>query len=144
MLLSLSSEQEFFQETTARFLSEYVPVSELRRLRDDPGGFDGEYWRRGAELGWTSLLVSEAHGGGSISGRGLVDLSLIAFEFGRHAAPGPLAATNVVAAALSEAGGHGREEVVSDLVSGTSIATWCLDERRRRDLFGSVSLDVRV
>ena len=32
---------------------------------------------------------------------GLVDLTLIAHEFGAHAAPGPLLPTNVVAAALA-------------------------------------------
>ncbi len=57
MLLDLSSDQEFFRETTARFLAERVPVAELRRLRDDPAGFADDYWRQGAELGWTSLLV---------------------------------------------------------------------------------------
>ena len=97
MLLALSSDQELFSETTAKLLDELVPVGELRRLRDDPVGFDVDYWRRGAELGWTSLLVSEEHGGGSIGGHGLVDLCLVAYEFGRHAAPGPLAVTNVVA-----------------------------------------------
>ena len=81
MLLDLSPDQEFFRETTARFIDDQVPVATLRALRDDPVGFDGDYWRRGAELGWTSLLVSEEHGGGSISGDGLADLSLIAFEF---------------------------------------------------------------
>ena len=102
MLLELSHDQAFFQETSARFLAAHAPVDELRRLRDDPTGFDRDYWKRGAELGWTSLLVAEEHGGGSISGRGLVDLTLIAYEFGHSAAPGPLEPTNVVAAALSD------------------------------------------
>ena len=101
MLLQLSQDQEFFRETTAKFLAELVPVGELRRLRDDPVGFDADYWRRGAELGWTSLLVAEDHGGGSISGEGVVDLSVIAHEIGRAAAPGPFVPTNVVAVAPS-------------------------------------------
>ena len=57
MLLELTSDQAFFRDTTARFLAELVPVGELRRLRDDPVGFGTDYWRRGADLGWTSLLV---------------------------------------------------------------------------------------
>src|SRR5581483_9573784 len=63
-----SADQEFFRATTARFLAELAPVDELRRRRDDAVGFDPDYWKRGAELGWTSLLVSEENGGGSISG----------------------------------------------------------------------------
>ena len=84
MLINPTEEQEFFRATTERFLVEHVPPDALRGLRDDPAGFDRDYWRRGAELGWTSLLVDEAHGGGSISGAGLVDLSLVAYEFGHH------------------------------------------------------------
>jgi alkylation response protein AidB-like acyl-CoA dehydrogenase len=144
MLLELSSDQEFFRSTTARFLDEHAPVGELRRLRDDPAGFDPEQWRRGAELGWTSLLVSEAHGGGSLSDSGLVDLTLVAHEFGRHAAPGPLLPANVVAAALSAAGGDAHADLLTGLVAGTSIATWCLAEGPPHDRLGDVLLSIRV
>jgi len=140
MLLQLSSDQEFFRETTAKFLADQAPVDALRRLRDEPAGYDADYWRRGAELGWTSLLVSDEHGGGNISGSGIVDLSIVAYEFGNHAAPGPLIATNIVAAALSssarearhETGGH--LDVLAGLLDGSTVATWCLDEPRRRPL----------
>ncbi len=144
MLLALSSDQELFRETTAKLLDELVPVGELRRLRDDPDGFDGMYWRRGAELGWTSLLVGEEHGGGSISGQGLVDLALVAYEFGRHAAPGPLLVTNIVAATLGENGGDGFDDVIKELLSGESVATWCLAEPPPNDGLGRTFLDVRV
>jgi alkylation response protein AidB-like acyl-CoA dehydrogenase len=123
MLLHLTEDQTFFRDTTARFLEEQAPPAEVRRLREDPAGFDEKYWRRGAELGWTSLLVGEAHGGGTVSGQGIVDLALIAYEFGRHAAPGPLLPTNVVAGALSDAGSH--VEVLTELLAGTSVASWC-------------------
>jgi alkylation response protein AidB-like acyl-CoA dehydrogenase len=123
MLLNLSEDQEFFRETTDRFLTEQVPPDTLRQLRHDPIGYDPSYWRRGAELGWTSLLVSEEHGGGTISDSGLADAGLVAYEFGRHAAPGPLAVVNVVAAALSEH--DAAADVVAGLLSGEAIATWC-------------------
>ncbi|HUC05998.1 MAG TPA: acyl-CoA dehydrogenase family protein [Acidimicrobiales bacterium] len=126
MLVTLSEDQEFFRQTTERFLVEQAAPATLRALRDDTVGFDPSYWRRGAELGWTSLLVGAAHGGGSISDNGLVDLSLVAYEFGRHAAPGPLVATNVVAGTLDAHGSH--PEVVEGLVSGGQFATWCAPE----------------
>ena len=126
MLINPTEEQEFFRATTERFLLEHAPPDAVRHLRDDADGFDRAYWRRGAELGWTSLLVDEAHGGGSISGAGLVDLSLVAYEFGHHAAPGPLTATNVVASALSNHGADGEQaEVLAGLLAGEAIATWC-------------------
>jgi alkylation response protein AidB-like acyl-CoA dehydrogenase len=144
MLLELTSDQEFFRETTAKFLAEHVPVGEIRRLRDDPVGFDRGYWRGGANLGWTSLLVPEAHGGGTISDRGLVDLTLIAHEFGTHAAPGPLASANVVAAALSEVGRGAQTDVIADLLSGDALAAWCIGEPQPDDRLGRVALEVRV
>ena len=141
MLLEPTSDQAFFRETTARFLAAHAPVDALRRLRTDPTGFDREHWRHGAELGWTSLLVSEEHGGGSISGRGLVDLTLIAHEIGWHAAPGPFVPTNVVAAALSDTGSQ--LDVLAALLEGTAIATWCHAEPPPA-AFGDVHLSVRV
>jgi alkylation response protein AidB-like acyl-CoA dehydrogenase len=143
MLLQPSPDQELFRETTAKFLREQVPVGELRRRRDDPAGFDADYWRQGAELGWCSLLVGEDQGGGSISGDGLVDLTLVAHEFGMAAAPGPLAPANVVAAALSRAG-EAHAEVLAELMSGTATAAWCLAEPRPNDRLGAVTAEVRI
>ena len=142
MLLELSSDQDFLRETTARFLDDKVPPRELRRLRDDPGGFDAAYWRQGAELGWTSLLVDAGLGGGSVSEHGLVDLTLLAHEFGRRAAPGPFVPTNVVAGALSSANAH--QELLSGLLDGTVIVTWCLGEAPPNDGFEEVAFEIRV
>ncbi|MBY0277530.1 acyl-CoA/acyl-ACP dehydrogenase [Candidatus Binatia bacterium] len=143
MLLQPTSDQELLRETTARFLDETVPPAELRRLRDDPVGFADAWWKRGAELGWTSLLVSEENGGGSISDRGLVDLSLLTYEFGRRAAPGPLVPASIVAAALSGTGGNAHAPVLARLLSGDAIATWCLAEPRPNDRLGAIALEIR-
>jgi alkylation response protein AidB-like acyl-CoA dehydrogenase len=142
MLLELSPDQEFFQGTTARFLDEHAQAADLRRLRDDAAGFGSDYWRRGAELGWTSLLVSERDGGVSVSSSGLVDLTLVAYEFGRHAAPGPLVSTNVVAGALSAAGAD--QDLIAGLLDGTSIATWCIEEGPPNDGLGNMAFDIAV
>ncbi len=144
MLLTLEPDQELFAGTTAKLLGELVPVQELRRLRHHPDGFDREYWRRGAELGWTSLLVSQDRGGGSISGQGLVDLSLVAYEFGRRAAPGPLIATNVVGSTQSDTNGRAHQAVIDGLLSGTSVAAWCFGEPRPNDGLGALSSEIRV
>lgn len=126
MLLTLTSDQALLRETTARFLIDKAPTSRLRQLRNDPAGFERDYWRAGADLGWTSLLVSEEAGGGSVSGAGAVDLSLIAHEFGRHAAPGPLVDCNVAALALSRDGGEAHREALEGLLGGTAVASCCI------------------
>jgi alkylation response protein AidB-like acyl-CoA dehydrogenase len=123
---SLSSDQEMLRDMTARFLGDRVPLSRLRKHRDDPAGFDPAYWAAGAELGWTSLLVGEEDGGGSVSGRGAVDLALIAYEFGKRAAPGPLVDCNVVASALAGQAGELQRAVLRELLAGSAIAASCL------------------
>ncbi|MCB2073750.1 MAG: acyl-CoA/acyl-ACP dehydrogenase [Novosphingobium sp.] len=122
----LTSDQELFRDTTARFLNDRAPLSMLRKNRDDPAGFDPAYWTAGAELGWTMLLVGEEDGGGNISGRGAVDLALIAYEFGRHAAPGPLVDCNVVALALSGQEGELQRTALGEVMTGDAIASVCL------------------
>jgi alkylation response protein AidB-like acyl-CoA dehydrogenase len=142
MLLDLTSDQEFFRQTTAKFLDSQVSIEAVRALRDDPAGFGSEYWRRGAELGWASLLVSEEHGGGTISGSPLVDLTLIAHEFGQHAAPGPLVPVNIVAFALSETAAH--SDVLESVMSGESIASWAFAERGSSPVLDGVRLTIEV
>jgi alkylation response protein AidB-like acyl-CoA dehydrogenase len=136
MLLDLIPDQEFFRDTTAKFLDDQVPAQLLQQMATKiPADWEASYWRRGAELGWTSLLVPEEDGGGSVSEQGLVDLCVIAHEFGRHAAPGPLLPANVVAAALSDAGAH--PEVLAELLAGTAVAAWCGG-------LGKTALDIRA
>ncbi len=132
MDLTLNPEQSFFQETTRRFLEGEAPLTRVRELADDPAGFDRDWWRRGAELGWTAFLVPEEHGGGTLSGGGLADLAIVAEEFGRRVAPGPLHPTNVVAAALAASGTPEQQaDVLPGIVSGDLVATWCFNEPGR-------------
>jgi alkylation response protein AidB-like acyl-CoA dehydrogenase len=124
--LELSEDQEFFLETTRKFLVAESPVPAVRALEHEPDGFDREWWRRGAELGWTSMLVPEADGGGCLSEHGLLDLVLVAEEMGRLVSPGPLVPVNVVAAALARSGTAAkRADVLPGLLSGEAVAAWC-------------------
>lgn len=125
MDLDLSDDQEFFRSTTRKFLDAACPLTEVRRLEAEPAGYEDDYWRQGAELGWTSMLVPEADGGGSLSGEGLRDLAVIAEELGRSVAPGPLVPTNVVADTIGRSGSEAqRAEVLAALLSGHSVAAW--------------------
>ncbi|HEY1988319.1 MAG TPA: acyl-CoA dehydrogenase family protein, partial [Acidimicrobiales bacterium] len=105
MDLRLTDDQQLFRETTRKFLETTSSLEMVRKLADtEPAGFDRKWWKRGAELGWVSMLVTEEDGGGSVTGHGLLDLVLVAEEMGRMVAPGPLLPTNVVAAAIARAG----------------------------------------
>jgi alkylation response protein AidB-like acyl-CoA dehydrogenase len=127
--LELSSDQELFLETTRRFLETECPVTKVRALHETADGFDRDYWRKGAELGWTAMLVPEDLGGGSVSGQGLLDLVLVAEEMGRLTAPGPLLPVNVVADTVARRGSPAQQaDVLAGLVAGETIATWAFDE----------------
>lgn len=121
----LTSDQQLLRDTTARYLSDNVPLDRQRKQANNAVGFEPDYWTGGAELGWIMPLVSEDNGGGSVSGRGIVDLSLIAYEFGRHSAPGPLVDCNVVAGALQDAG-NDHAEALEAIMTGAAIASVCL------------------
>jgi alkylation response protein AidB-like acyl-CoA dehydrogenase len=124
--LELTEDQASLHDTTRRFLDAHAPMPAVRSLQADVAGFAPSYWRQGAELGWTSLLVPEALGGGSLSEHGLLDLVLVAEEMGRHVAPGPLAPVNLVASAIARSGtAEQRHAVLPSLLDGSAIAAWC-------------------
>ena len=140
MEVTLDDDQEFFRQTTAKFLAAEASPATIRALAANPDGFEPAYWRQGAELGWTSLLVPGEHGGGSISGRGVVDLTIVADAFGRHIAPGPLIPTNVVAAAIARSGTDDQRQHLGPIIAGDTMAAWCFSEPAPHDGLGTVSV----
>ena len=143
MEIALSDDQEFFRDTTRKFLGSECPIPKVRELRGNPAGFERDYWRQGAELGWMSMLVPEELGGGSVSGNGLADLALVADAFGGHVAPGPLLPCNVVAAALARSGSDEQQaELLPAIVAGELVATWASTEAPPHDGLGDVAIDL--
>lgn len=141
MEYNLTQEQALFRDTTRDFLEKETPLAVVRELAAGPVGFDREWWRRGAELGWTSMLVAAAMGGDSISGNGIVDMAIVAEEMGRLVSPGPLVPVNVVAMALSEASNaEAHAEVIEQLMAGTAVASWAVYEPDRGWDPGSIAL----
>ncbi|MGA6206020.1 acyl-CoA dehydrogenase family protein [Nocardia testacea] len=130
MTLDLTADQRLFQQTTREFLSDTVPVPTVRALGEAGTGFDDEWWRSAAELGWTAMLVAEEYGGGSVSGRPMTELALIATELGRTCAPGPFVTTNAVLAGLASASAE-LGDTITGIVAGTLIASWAVYEPGR-------------
>ncbi|HEY7107348.1 MAG TPA: acyl-CoA dehydrogenase family protein [Acidimicrobiia bacterium] len=129
MNLELDEDQEFFRETTRKFLATEAPLTKVRALYEDVDGFDRSWWRSAADLGWTSMFVPEALGGGSLSGHPTVDAVIVAEEMGRSVSPGPYLPVNVVAAALAWSGSEPQQEaVLPGLLAGDAFATWALCE----------------
>ncbi len=133
MRLDLTEDQQAFQEAVNRFIATEVPLLTVRDLYENRLGFEPEWWQQAAQLGWTSLFVPEAYGGGSLSGSQTCDAVILAEEIGRGLAPGPFCPVNLVAAgvgASSNAAQHAG--LLGRLVSGEVIAVWAFAEKAGR------------
>lgn len=130
MELELTADQRLFQSSARSLLEKEHSLDRLRRLGPGESPWDREAWQRGAELGWAATLVPEELGGGSVSGEGVRDLTLLAEELGSAVAPGPLLPVNVVLAGLVAAHGAGPDhsEAIESLVAGEQVATWAVYE----------------
>ena len=130
MTEAASPERLLFASTTQSFLEKEGSLGRLRELHAAGTSFEADWWRRAAELGWTSLLVPEDLGGGSVSGDGVADLALVAELAGKTVAPGPLHPVSTVLAGLVEAA-ETHEETIESLVSGEVVASWAVYEPGR-------------
>jgi alkylation response protein AidB-like acyl-CoA dehydrogenase len=127
MDLELTDDQVLFHETTVRFIESELPMTKVRQLHDDAMGYDRGWLGKAAELGWFAMLVPEEYGGGTVSGSGLVDASIVAEEIGRRMQPGPFLSMNVVAAALAEHASPVQcEALLPAIVAGELVAAWCI------------------
>ena len=122
---SASDDQKLIVESSARLMDQLSPLTEVRAGAYQDAGFALTYRRRASELGWFSMLVPEDLGGGSVSGNGVLDAALIAYERGWRLQPAPFVGTNVVAYALAQAGSPDqRAKVLPELTSGEASAAW--------------------
>ena len=74
MAFSFSDEQEEFRSVVRRFLADRSPPGEVRRLMEDPLGYDPAVWRQlSEELGLPGIAIPEEYGG---QGFGFVELAI--------------------------------------------------------------------
>ena len=89
MAMVLNEEAGMLKDAARGYLKASAPVSQLRKLRDSGSedGFDRKTWADMAEMGWTGVLVPEAHGGVEM---GHVAAGVIAVFVGvQHLGDGP-------------------------------------------------------
>jgi len=126
--LSIDAELERrpLRDTARKFLDHYASSAKVHEMASEGASLDRVFWRAASEVGWTSLLVPEELGGGTVSGSPFGDVGVLAAESGRHVAPGPLGPTNVVAFVL----GHDPEQsdTLSAVLDGSAVAAWALSD----------------
>lgn len=125
MDFSLNEEQVLLRDSARDFLHDEWPVTELRRMLEEPEEADeaaAGLWLKMAELGWPGLLVAEDDGGLDL---GMFDLAVLMEETGRHLVPGTLHASGILAASALGmiADRASRQRYLPDIAEGRTKAT---------------------
>lgn len=125
MTLVLDDDQILVRDTTLEFTRKRLPVSYLRKLRDDrqSTGHDAALWSEMAELGWTGMLIPEELGGNQF---GYVALGLVMEALGRTLAPTPMLSTVVLSGSALAAAGA--QALLPSIANGTSVFAFALEE----------------
>ena len=138
MDFTFSPEQDALRDVARSFLAAEAPATYVRAMIDDDRGVTDELWARIAELGWTGVLVPEAHGG---SGLGLLDAVVLAEETGALPLPGPWLSSAVGATLVAR---HlGDHEVLVGLADGSVRGTLAVEETGTRDPLDAIACTAR-
>jgi alkylation response protein AidB-like acyl-CoA dehydrogenase len=125
MMQLSDDERSELRDTARRLLADRSSTELVRRLLDDPTGFDRGLWQSMAELGWFAIHVPEPYGG---IGASYTDLAVILHELGRQVTPSPVLASTVVGTeALVASPNEGlAAEVLPGVASGDTLLTAAL------------------
>lgn len=134
MAMILNEDQRLLQDTAKEFCSENMPISQLRKLRDDksPDGFDRETWKKMAELGWSGIPFPEEYGGLAFGYKGL---GVVTEETGRTLGASPLFASIWVGGTILNLGGSDaqKSEFIPKISSGELLIALALEETSRHN-----------
>lgn len=131
-MIALDEDRIMLRDSAREYLADRSPVSELRRLRDskDKDGFSRELWSGMKDLGWTGILVDEAHGGSDF---GHVGMALVCEEMGRTLTASPFLSTAVMAATALRRGGseEQKKKWLPAIADAKAIIALAVDEGRK-------------
>ncbi|MEE4361703.1 MAG: acyl-CoA dehydrogenase family protein [Pseudomonadales bacterium] len=128
-MAALTEEQTLIRDQAKSWASEQSPVRRFRELRN--AAVETAYWPESfaamVEMGWTGILVPEAHGGSDL---GYLTFGLILEELGRQLAASPLLASGLIGASALRLGGSDAQQAswFPRLVDGSAILTLAVDE----------------
>lgn len=123
----LDEQRRMLRDSAQAFVSERLPVSHLRALRDAAAGsHDAGRWREFGAQGYAATLVPEPHGG---LGLGVCEAGLIAEQLGHTLAPTPFFSTAVLAARLLTRGGSAaQQQWLPRIAAADGVLALALDE----------------
>jgi alkylation response protein AidB-like acyl-CoA dehydrogenase len=132
MSFVLTEDQLLLQRTAREFVSDRMPISFLRRLREtrDATGFSREAWEEMGSLGLIGIVLPEEVGG---AGLGYAELGIVLQECGRQLSPTPFLSTVLSGANAVRLGGSEglRRELLPEVCAGKRILALALEEGTR-------------
>ncbi|HEV7678876.1 MAG TPA: acyl-CoA dehydrogenase family protein [Candidatus Dormibacteraeota bacterium] len=131
MDFGFSEEQDLLRGQARDFLDKQSAPSAVRTLMASESGHDPALWSRMADLGWTAIPFPEQHGG---LGLGMVDLTVVLEEMGRHVTPSPLLSSVGLAGMTLLQGGSEEQQAgwLPGLCDGSVIGTVAMVEQSGR------------
>jgi alkylation response protein AidB-like acyl-CoA dehydrogenase len=120
---SLDPQQNDLAEAFARFFRKECPSTRVRQA--EPLGFDEDLWRTLQAMDVIPMGAMSAAGDG---GACLVDLVLVAEQYGRYLAPVPLVEALVAIRALSQAGTVEADAAATEMTDAGALFTVALSE----------------
>jgi alkylation response protein AidB-like acyl-CoA dehydrogenase len=131
MDFGFSEEQELLRGQARDFLDKQCSPAVVRSLMASESGHDKALWSRMVDLGWTAIPFPEQYGG---LGLGMVDLTVVLEEMGRHVTPSPLISAVGLAGMtlLYGANEEQRQRWLPSLCDGTALGTVALVENSGR------------
>ncbi|MBN9145137.1 MAG: acyl-CoA dehydrogenase [Novosphingobium sp. 63-713] len=131
----LNEEQTMLKDMVSQWVRDRMPVSVARGLYDHSGGgrkdattgFDRDAYGEVAAMGWSGILVPEAHGGSDF---GAFSLGFVLEELARTLSPLPLLSSAMIAVSALRLGGNAAQQSawLPGLADGSIIGTLAVDE----------------
>lgn len=127
----LSEEQEMLRDMARDWATKESPVAAFRKVRGSGESFDRDAWKTMAGMGWTGVVIPEAHGGSDF---GWLSMGLVVEELGKTLTASPLVASTAAASAIMLGGSEEQKaKWLPGIASGEVIATLAIDEGPRHD-----------
>lgn len=113
------AERAELRETVNRLLRDRCSEADVRRVMEEPAGYDQGLWRDLCEMGLPALALPTEHGG---LGYGWAELAVVLEEMGSFLYPGPFLSSTLAAAAVVElATPQAQAALLPGLADGTSL-----------------------
>jgi alkylation response protein AidB-like acyl-CoA dehydrogenase len=130
-MAKLSEEQVMLRDMAQTWTRNESPYGAWRKVRNagETAGFDPAVYGQMAEMGWTGIVVPEAHGGSDF---GWMSLGLVVQEISRTLTASPLVPSSLAAAAISMGGSDAQKaKWLPGIADGSVIGTLAVDEGPR-------------